>query len=318
MESDHKQSKVRRIGPILLWASFGLMVLMILAAIATPTLLRSRIGANPPRQYANRGPMGEYAAADADAAAKYQNLRYAPAGAKPIQDLRKIVKTATMELEVADVSKAVMQAVEVARSCGGYVEQSHVSGASGGSVTLRVPADRFDDARVSLAGSAKRVTSEQVNASDVTSQYVDLDSQLRNARAEEIQYLEIMKRAGDIKDTLAVSERLANVRGRIERMQGQLNLLSRQVEMATISVSIRTVTTPVERALEWHPVRQVRESFLDGAQALADYTNTMIALAMYLPAVLAWCGTIGFGLILGWKALRWTWRRWFETEAAQA
>jgi hypothetical protein len=316
MESDQKQSKARRIGPTVLWASFGLMVLMILAAIATPNLLRSRIAANHAAQYANRGPMAEYAPADADA--KYQASRNAPAGAHPAQDLRKMVKTATMDLEVSDVSKAVMQAVEVARTCGGYVEQSHVSGATSGSLTLRVPAERFDEARASLAGSAKRVNSEQVNAADVTSQYVDLDSQLRNARAEEAQYLEIMKRAGDIKDTLAVAERLANVRGRIERMQGQLNLLSHRVEMATISVTIRTVTTPVERALEWHPVRQIRESFLDGAQALADYSNTMIALAMYLPAVLAWCGTIGFGCILGWKALRWTWRRWFVTEPAQA
>ncbi len=315
MESDQKQMKVRRFGPILLWASFGLMVLMILAAIATPNLLRSRIAAEQAWSASRQGSV-EYV--PADAAAKYQLAGHAGGGTKPVDDFRLIVKKATMDLEVTDLSKAVTQAADVARACGGYVEQSQVGGTFSGSLILRVPAERFDEARASLAGSAKKVNSEQVSASDVTSQYVDLDAQLRNARAEEAQYLEIMKRAGSIKDTLAVSERLADVRGRIERMQGQLKLLSHQVEMATISLTIHTVATPVQRALQWHPLRQLRESFLDGAQALANYADTMIALALYLPAVLAWCLTILFAGIVGWKALRWIWRRWFVSVPAQA
>jgi hypothetical protein len=316
------QVTVKRFGPVVLWTLFGLLVLMILAAIVTPNLLRSRIAANQAAQFARAGGpemIAEQEAAYASGGAlATKDARSAVGGAKPIQDLRKIAKTATMDLEVAEVAKAVSQAVEVARKFGGYVEQSRVSGSTGATLTLRVPAENFDDARASLAGSAKRVNSEQVNAADVTAQYVDIESQLRNAHAEEAQYLEIMRRSGTIKDTVMVAERLAEVRGRIERMQGQINLLSHQVEMATISLSIRTVATPVERALQWHPVKQARESFLDGAQALADYANTMIALALYLPVVLAWCGTIVFGFVIGWKVVRWTWKRWFVTAPAQA
>lgn len=298
-----KEINEKRFGPVILWTFFGLLVLMILAAIATPNLLRSRIAAD---EAARWGPMRQIAKSADEASAK------------SVQELRKIVRTATMDLEVTDVPKAAARIAEVTRALGGYVEQSSVLGAGSASLALRVPADRFDDARVSLAALARHVNHEEVKAADVTAQYVDYESQLRNFRAEEAQYLEIMRRSGTIKETVTVAERLADVRGRIERMQGQLNVLSHQVEMAVIAVSLTPEVTPTQRVLRWHPVQQVRESFLDGAQAMANYANTMIALALYLPAVLAWCATIGFGIVVGWRVVRWTWRRWFTAAPVQA
>jgi hypothetical protein len=74
---------------------------------------------------------------------------------------------------------------------------------------------------------AARVDREEIKSEDVTRQYVDIDARLRNMRAEEERYLEILKRAATVKDTLDVTQHLADVRGRIEQAQGEMNLLTR-------------------------------------------------------------------------------------------
>ena len=70
---------------------------------------------------------------------------------------------------------------------------------------------------------AVSVDREDVEAHDVTREYIDLDARLRNAQAEEARYLEILKRATTVKDTLEGAEKLSNVRGRIEQLQGEMN-----------------------------------------------------------------------------------------------
>ena len=71
-----------------------------------------------------------------------------------------------------------------------------------------------------------RVENEKIAAEDVTRQYVDQDASIRNLRAEEAQYLTILKRATTVKDMLAVTENLSEVRGQIEQQQAEFNALS--------------------------------------------------------------------------------------------
>ena len=61
-----------------------------------------------------------------------------------------------------------------------------------------------------------------------------------NLRAEEAQYLSILKQANTVKDMLAVTERLSEVRGQIEQQQAEFNALSRQIETVAITISLRT------------------------------------------------------------------------------
>jgi hypothetical protein len=51
-----------------------------------------------------------------------------------------------------------------------------------------------------------------MEAEDVTRQYVDEQAHLRNLRAQEAQYLTILKQAKTVKDTLDISEKLNAVR----------------------------------------------------------------------------------------------------------
>jgi type II secretory pathway pseudopilin PulG len=230
----------------------------------------------------------------------------------PAQPLRRVVRKGSVALIVNDPAQAVESVRAVAARFGGYVESVRFSdqgaGAREASIAIRVPAARFDETRRQVRALGERVQNEQDDARDVTGQYVDLGSNLRNYRAEEQQYLDIMRRSGSIKDTLAVAERLAEVRGRIERAQGQLDLMAHQVEMSALEVTLarEAVVQPVD--VHWRPVAQARAAFWDAAHDLADYADFMIAVAFRVPVFLLWMGTIFLSGIAGWRLLRWMWR----------
>ena len=142
-------------------------------------------------------------------------------------------------------------------------------------------------------------------------QYVDQDASLRNLRAEEAGYLAILKQANTVKDMLAVTERLSEVRGQIEQQQAEFNALTRQIETVALTISLRTEAEEKVFGLNWRPGSQLKLALRDGLESLATYATAMTTILFYLPAVMLWVGTMVMGTMLGWKILRWMGRRWF-------
>ena len=141
---------------------------------------------------------------------------------------RKIVKNGNMTLEVNDITAAMTGVAAVAKGLNGYVVSSNKSGDQDityGQISIRVPSDRFDEAFDKLRKLAVNVPNESTNSQDVTEQYTDLQTQLRNLEATEAQYLEILKKAEKVEDILAVQRELSNVRGQIEQIKGAYNIL---------------------------------------------------------------------------------------------
>src|SRR5690348_17177408 len=101
------------------------------------------------------------------------------------------------------------------------------------------PAGRFERARAEILKLGLRVENERMEAQDVTRQYVDQAANLRNLRAEEAQYLMILKQSRTVKDTLDVSEKLSAVRGQIEQQQAEFDALSKQIETVAINILLR-------------------------------------------------------------------------------
>ncbi len=234
---------------------------------------------------------------------------------------RLVVRTGSVSLIVAEPGTAAEKIRALASHLGGYVESVRLSEKGGGgreeaALTLRVPADRYDEARVAVRALAERVQNEEDDARDVTGQYVDFESNLRNFHAEEAQYLEIMRRSGSMKDTLAVAESLADVRGRIERTQGQLNLLAHQTQMASLAVTLRTEAVVQPADVRWQPRAEIRAAFWNAADDLSIYANFMIAVLFRLPVFALWTVTVLVVGLPGWRLLRWLWKRLLPAVAA--
>jgi uncharacterized protein DUF4349 len=138
-----------------------------------------------------------------------------------------------------------------------------------------------------------------------------MEARLRNLRAEETQYLAIMKSAYKVDDLLEVSEKLSEVRGQIEQQQAEFQTLSKQVETVAITISLRALADAQVFGLNWRPLYQLKVAARDGLDAIADYAATMTAVVFYVPVILAWSLTILFAIGVAWRLYRWTSRRFF-------
>jgi hypothetical protein len=233
---------------------------------------------------------------------------------------RKIVRNGSLEMVVQHPAEAADKITALAETLGGYVVSSEGGGqkATAGTLTIRVPAARFEQVRAEIRELGLRVESEKIDAQDVTQQYVDQESNLRNLRAEETQYLAILRQANTVKDMLAVSAQLSEVRGQIEQQQAEFNALSQQVDTVALTISLRTESEAQVRGLNWRPGYQLKLALREGLESVATYATAMTAILFYLPAALLWLGTIIAGALGTWHVTRWVGRRWFAAKATEA
>lgn len=213
---------------------------------------------------------------------------------------RMIIKTGTVSMVVEDVKVAIKAISDYAVKNGGFVVSSNISkdGISPyGEITIRILADVFDKGILDVKAMGE-VTSEGVYGQDVTEEYVDLDAQIKNLRATEEQFLNIMKDAYKIEDVLAVQRELGYVRGEIDRIAGRMKYLKQSAELATITVYLSTSadSLPVVNGEEsWKPFAVLKDAF----RSLVDFGKGIVDFAIwgvvYLPVVLLF-GLCGYGL----------------------
>ncbi|HET6261154.1 MAG TPA: DUF4349 domain-containing protein, partial [Chloroflexia bacterium] len=154
---------------------------------------------------------------------------------------RMIIRTATLQLRVKDVAASMDEIRGVVGGHAGYVtgsESRQEGDSTVGTMTVQVPAAQFDAAISKLRVLGLKVLHESVTTSDVTEEYTDLNSQLRNLQATESRILALVGRAEQINDILALDRELRGIQGEIERIQGRLNFLGKRAEMSTITISL--------------------------------------------------------------------------------
>jgi hypothetical protein len=151
-----------------------------------------------------------------------------------------LIRTADLRVRVDDVAKAHQEVARIAREAHGYIAETTFSSESGpasATVTIRVPSQGLDSAvdRISALG---KLLNKQVSAQEVTEEYVDLTSRRRNLEREEQRLLELLKRAGKMRELLDVESTLARVRGQVEQISGRMRYLENRVSLSTVTVNL--------------------------------------------------------------------------------
>ena len=224
------------------------------------------------------------------------------------QTERQVIRTGTLEIVATDPQQGAEQLRDLAAQLSGFVLSSKVSGSDermrSAQVTMRIPAERFDEARAKVRAIAKAVEQDTVEARDVTREYVDQEATLRNCRAEEAQYLAILKRATAATDVLEVSSKLADVRGRIEELEADLRFLHHQVEMSLLTVNVVPMADAQVFGIHWRPLYKAKLSLRGALSALFDYTDSIVELFLNLPVIALWGFTIVALMKVAWIVLR--------------
>ena len=217
---------------------------------------------------------------------------------------RMIVRTGDASLVVGNVIRGWDEIAQLAVRLNGYVVSSRISGEEQdmrGWISIRVPAERFAQVLAELRELAVRVTSESTDSRDITEEYVDLESRLKNAETTENQYLALLEKAGEVEDIIMIYDSLSWVRREIGQIKGRIQYLERTSSMSLISVSLEPENTakPFVRA-GWSAL-EVLKSAVRGIVTFGQWLGTLaLWLLIFTPA---------WGAILGVILWRRRWRQ---------
>ena len=202
---------------------------------------------------------------------------------------RQIIKTGEVIVEVDNVAAALGRVRAMTGQLGGYVGGSQAGTLEdSATLTLRIPADRFEEALAQLHELDGKVLSESTREEDVTSAIVDLEARIANLEASELQYRALVERAQAIDDILAVQTRLDSVRGEIEQLSAQHEQLSGLAGMSTLTVTLTPSPTPV--------VEQATEDWDPGA-TLENAVAALVGFGQGATDVFIWLGIVGLPLL---------------------
>ena len=232
---------------------------------------------------------------------------------------RLVIRDADMAIVVPNPQQAVDDLTRLAEQMGGFVVDANVYSRLSsegvemqyGSITLRVPAEKFDDAIAQISQMAERVERKAISGQDVTAEYVDLEARLKNLEATEAQLQRIMNEAVSTEDVLTVYQELSRVRGEIEQVKGRMKYLKTAAAMSAISVDL----IPSEAAKPftiggWEPVGVAKDAILMLLRTLRGIANLLIWVLLYFVPVLLVLGLV-FGYPAWWLARK-GYRRWLK------
>jgi len=215
---------------------------------------------------------------------------------------RKIIKSSYVEVEIGtgEFEQKLFKVSSLAEQNGGFVSNSEsYSDPEGkltsGRITIRVPAEKFEFV-LNEVKSLGTVLSVSMSGQDVTEEYVDLESRLRNLQAQEKVLLDLMEKSKTVKDSIEVQRELSNVQGEIEVLKGRLNYLDNMISFSTIDVYL-TEPSPIKETAGWGFLDAVRR----GVRGAVRVLNGLIAVLIIISPVLVFIAII---IVIIWAIIR--------------
>lgn len=162
---------------------------------------------------------------------------------------RMIVRTGDIAILVENIPSAILQITQYAQGMGGYVVSSNTWKEDErvfGNISIRIPAGNFDGAMAKLRDIAFEVVSESTSSQDVTEEYTDLNSKLKNLEVTEEQLVKLMDKAESVDEILNIQRELTQTRQQIEQIKGRMQYLEQTSETSLINVRLQQSLLDVE------------------------------------------------------------------------
>lgn len=215
---------------------------------------------------------------------------------------RKVIKTAYLELEIekGKFEKIIFDITRLAENNGGFISNTQsYSDSDGnltsGSITLRIPKDEYNPALDTLKEMGT-VTNISVSGQDVTQEYTDLDSRLRNMKAQEEVLLDLMAQSKNVTESIEVQRELSYVQEQVEIIKGRMNYLDNMVSFSTIDIYLYE-PEPITTSSGWGFL----ESLKRGLRGAVSVFNAILVFVIASSPILIFIVII---LIVIWLIIR--------------
>jgi hypothetical protein len=309
----HSGNKIERYGIIAYTAAQRIAAMRHLLYPCFMTALLVAIGCGAAGPSKNAPPMAREGGAPeakkpeaADAAAGQPDVKEVA----PVQ--RKIIYTATLNLIVEDFQQSKDKLDQLVKEeKGAFVAKSDVSGSPGsrrsGYWTVRIPVDQLEPFMAEVAKLGE-LQNTKVDSQDVTAEYYDVATHIKNKKVEEERLIEHLKNStGKLEQILAVEREISRVRGEIERLQGRLNVLANLSSLSTVNIHISERKDYVPETAAGFGTT-IGRTFSGSVNVLLSFGKALVLVAV---ALVPWLPLLA--LVFGVPI--WLFRRWLRKNA---
>lgn len=232
---------------------------------------------------------------------------------------RKLIKNVNLSVETEQFDSLVPVVEQRVAALGGYIEEmssysrnnEYTSGYQGtryfryASMTVRIPRENLE-IFLEEVGEQSNVVSRSERVTDVTLQYVDLESHKKALLTEQDRLLELMEQAETVEDIIAIEGRLSEVRYQIESMEAQLRTYDNKIDYSTVYLNIDEVEhySPTEDATTGE---RIRNGFMESVEGVGrGFRNFAIWFVINIPYLLVWAVVIAIMALAVCVIIKWS------------
>ena len=195
----------------------------------------------------------------------------------------KIIYSGSATVETMEFDKTLENLNKMVSDCGGFVENSSVTGTDFYSqhngyasyrtaqYSFRIPVDKFKSFTEGL-NTLGNVPYSSTNAENITMQYTDTESRLKVYETKQDRLLELLSKATSMEDILSIENSLTDVQYQIESLTSQIRYWDSLISYSTLSVTVNEVSLYTDNSTSTLSYgQQIKETFVRSLRALGRF-----------------------------------------------
>lgn len=233
--------------------------------------------------------------ASRDTKAEYMKSAKIQAESPPSVTDRKLIKDGDIYMEVKTLENTRNELNKLIAQYKAYIaneSQAEYDNRKEISFAIKIPVSQYEAFCESVTGLAVNVERKNLNALDVTEEFVDTQARITAKKALEKRYLELLAKAKNVNEMLAIERELANVREDIEAKEGRIKLLENQSSLSTLNLTVYQVSNKTPGFMR------------SAGQALVGGWFAMIKFALFLLRMWPFLLVLSLILYFGKKRFR--------------
>lgn len=201
---------------------------------------------------------------------------------------RLVIQDTSLSLQVKDVSKTINSILDATKNLGGFLINSSLNkpeAAASGTISVRVPEAKRQEALEIFKKFAVKVVSESVSGNDVTDQYVDLESRLEVLNKTKTKYEEILLKADKVVDIMSVQEQLIFLQSQIDDLKGQQKYFEQSAKLSKVVIYLSTdeLALPYAPTNEWRPMVIFKNAVRSLVSLFRGLGSIIIYVVVFIP-----------------------------------